>query len=92
MTSQPIDSRLPAGNPKLLVGVDVVPNLSSREHLFCYKSINKARVSTGCTPQDLWLLELFYIKPSLFIKQEGEEARILGIFLKGDKRETSPKN
>ena len=37
MTSQAIDSRLPAGNPKLLVGVDVVPNLSSGEHLLCQK-------------------------------------------------------
>ena len=29
MTSQPIDSRLPAGNPKLLVSVNVIWNLSS---------------------------------------------------------------
>src|SRR3954463_8434638 len=37
-----------------------------REHLLCYKNINKARVSTGCTPQDFWVVELFCIKPLLF--------------------------
>ena len=37
MTSQPIDSRLPAENPKLLVDVDVVRNSSSGEHLLCQK-------------------------------------------------------
>ena len=37
MTSQPIDSRLPAGNPKLLVDVDVVRNPSSGKHLLCQK-------------------------------------------------------
>ena len=37
MTSQPIDSRLPAGNPKLLVDVDVVRNLSLGEHLLYQK-------------------------------------------------------
>ena len=51
-----------------------------REHLLCHKSINKARVSIGCTPQDLWLVGLFCIKPSLFIKQGGEEARLIRIF------------
>ena len=54
-----------------------------REHLFCYKSINKARVSTWYTPQDLWLVGLFCMKPSLFIKQEGEEARLIRIFKRG---------
>ena len=44
------------------------------------KSINKARVSTGCTVQDIWLVGLICIKPSLFIKQEGEEARLIEVF------------
>ena len=80
MTSQPIDSRLPAGNPKLLIDVDVVRN-SSLGNTYSAKSINKARVSTGCTPQDLWLVGLFCIKPSLFIKQEGkEEDRLIRVF------------
>ena len=51
-----------------------------REHLLCYKSIKQTRVSIGCTPQDLWLVELFCIKPLLFIKQEGEEARLIRVF------------
>ena len=91
MTSQPIDSRLPAGNPKLLIGVDVVRNSSSEEHLLCYKSINKARVSTWCTPQDLWLVELFCIKPSFVYKTRGRRSSSIQSILKGDKGETSPK-
>src|SRR3954467_3999819 len=89
MTSQPIDSRLPAGNPKILVDVDVVPNRSSG-NTYSAKSINKARVGTGCTLQDLWLVELFCIKPSLFIKHVGKEARLIRV-LKGDKRATFQK-
>ena len=63
----------------------------SSGNTYSAKSINKARVSTWCTPQDFWLVELFCTKPSLFIKQEREEARLIRIFLEGDKRVTSPK-
>ena len=74
-TSQSIDSRLPAGNPKLLVDVDV-ERTRLQEYLLCYKNINKTRVSTGCTLQDLWLVGFICTKLTLFSKLGEEEARL----------------
>src|SRR4051812_3218686 len=90
MTSQPIDSRLLAGNPKLLVDVNVVRN-SSSGNTYSVKSINKARVSTGCTLQDLWLVELFCIKPSFVYKTRERRSSSNHNILKGDKRATFSK-
>ncbi len=79
MTSQPIDSRMPAGNPKLLVDVDVVRNSSSDEHLLCQKyqqskgeyKVYSARLMVG---------GVVLHKATFVYKQEGEEARLVRVF------------
>jgi len=79
MKSQPIGSRLPAGNPKLLVGVDVVPNLSSGEHLLCYKKYQQSKGEYMVYSARLMAGELFCIKPYL-LKQGREKSCLIRIF------------
>ena len=90
MTSQPIDSRLPAGNPKLLVDVDVVQNSSSGEHLLCQKyqqskgeyRVYSARLMAGGV----------ILHKAIFVyKTRGRRSSSIQSILKGDKRATSPK-
>ena len=91
MTSQPIDSRLPAGNPKLLVDVDVVRNLSSGAHLLCQKyqqrkgeyRVYSARLMAGGV----------VLHKAIFVYKTGEREEISSnqSILKGDKRATSLK-
>ncbi len=91
MTSEPIDSRLPAGNPKLLVGVDVVRNLSSGEHLFCQKyqqSKGEYRVYSARLMDGGVILH----KAIFVYKTRGRRSSSNQSILKGDKRATSPKN
>ena len=80
MMSQPIDSRLPAENPKLLVDVDVVRNSSSGEHLLCQKyqqSKGEYRVYSA----RLMVGGVVLHKAIFFYKtREGEESRLIRVF------------
>ena len=92
MTSQPIDSRLPARNPKLLVGVDVVPNLSSGEHLFCYKKYQQSKGEYRVYSARLMAGGVILHKAIFVYKTRGRRSSSNQNILKGDKRATSPKN
>src|SRR4051812_5251809 len=90
MTSQPIDSRLPARNPKLLVNVDVVPNSSSGERLLCQRyqqskgeyRVYSARLMVG----GVVLHKAIFVYKSRERRSSSNQS-----ILKGDKRATSPK-
>ena len=90
MTSQHIDSRLPARNPKLLVNVDVVRNWSSGEHLLCQKyqqskgeyRVYSARLMAG---------GVVLHKATFVYKTRERRISSNQNILKGDKRETSLK-
>jgi hypothetical protein len=101
VTSQPKDSRLPPGNPKLLVDVNVHAETTIIWDTYsALENINEARLSTGCTPQDLnnllatcsslkGLLWSFFAKSQLlFIKPERRGSSTQNIS-KGDKRALS---
>ena len=90
MTSQPIDSRLSAGNPKLLIDVDVVRNSSSGEHLLCQKyqqSKGEYRVYSG----RLMASGVVLHKAIFFCRTRERRNSSNQNILKGDKRETSLK-
>ena len=90
MTSQPIDSRLLAGNPKLLVDVDVVRNSSSGEHLLCQKyqqskgeyRVYSARLMAGGAV----LHKAIFVYKTIRRRRSSNQS-----ILRGDKRATSPK-
>ena len=91
MTSQPIDSRLPAGNPKLLVGVDVVWNLSSGEHLL-YQKYQQSKGEYRVYSARLLAGGVILHKAIFVYKTRERITSSSQIILKGDKRATYPKN
>ena len=90
MTSHFIDSRLPAGNPKLFVDVDVVRNSSSGEHLL-YQKYQQIKGEYRVYSTRLMVGGVILHKAIFVYKTRERRSSSNQNILKGDKRATYPK-